>query len=119
MSIQIDKIQASMMSHIVAKHFSIPCPESDCQKCERHGGMCSCSEMVELLLASGYEKANVKVNDPDIVCEIAKAIAIARGYGCGLSEQCNKCSCNLTVGCVPHDVAQILFDEYYKGDAVE
>lgn len=114
MSIKIDKEQASIMSHVVAKQFKISCPESDCQKCERHGGRCSCSEMVELLLASGYDRQHVNVDDPDIVCEMSKTIAVARGYGCGIAEQCSKCSCNLTVGCVPHEVAQTLYSDYYK-----
>ena len=109
----VNKNQMSEMAHIVAKRFGINCTTDDCVKCVRYGGLCSCSEMVEILLASGYNNQKIELVDDNVICEMAKTISVARGFGCHASEQCKKCSCNLMAGCVPYEVAKTLCEEYY------
>ena len=105
---RFNKEQMSAMAHVIAAKLRTPCANIECTECDKYGGWCTPSEMAEALAVSGYVKQDHVDNDEKALFEMAKLIAVTRGYGCKPTDQCSKCTCCRTVGCIPYDVAEEL-----------
>lgn len=46
--------------------------------------------------------------------EMAKIVAVQRGYGCNEQDHCDMSCQVFKVGCIPHEDAQILYDAGYR-----
>ena len=50
--------------------------------------------------------------------EMAKIVAVQRGYGCNEQDHCDMSCQVFKVGCIPHEDAQILYDAGYRKQSV-
>ena len=107
--------------HEIAKsiglfRYPLMCTAENCTKCE-HYGDCVPFEMAHGVFGAGFVMGGKRKNE--YFClkyaskveqnaeTLAKAIACQRGYGCD-DEECKKCICSRTIGCIPYEIAHHL-----------
>lgn len=96
------------------------CKENDnCTTCQHD---CMAMEIAKQVIALGYSKTAKKAKKSTMQCrtmqgfveDLAKKIALARGYGCNSQDCCSKCSCAKVVGCIPFDIAECMIQAGYR-----
>lgn len=124
---RIDKTQLYETSKDVALALRTGCPENvTCETCNCPYG-CMAMEIAHQIIAFGYKRTNKKAKKSTMQCktmrvfveELAKDVALARGYGCNSQDCCTKCSCAKVVGCVPLDVAEHMIMRGYRKEGNE
>ena len=123
---RIDQTHLYETSKAIAEAIRTGCPANiTCETCNCPYG-CMAMEIAHQVIASGYARTNKRAKKSTMQCntmrafveELAKTIAVARGYGCNSQDCCAKCSCAKTVGCVPLDIAEYLIAAGYRKEGV-
>ena len=94
---------------IATSVYSKKCCEDGCAKCPNNGD-CTPIEMAYAIVDAGYELVGNNVNGKTGEAQIedlAKVIAVSRGYGCFAKDNCSSCSCRI-VQCIPMTIAEHL-----------
>jgi hypothetical protein len=113
----IDRTAVHSTAKLIAGKISMKCNGNTCANCDRD---CMCLEFAYLAHALGYEKTKSHVKNNmmksapfvGMTGELAKQIAVNRGYGCNEQDCCAICS--LRGDCIPRDIAFHLIQNGYR-----
>ena len=122
---RVDKTELYTTAKHIAEVLRTGCPkDATCAVCTHD---CMAMDIAQQVVAYGYKRINKKAKKSTMQCktmrafieEMAKDIALVRGYGCNSQDCCEKCSCAKVVGCVPFDIAEYLIMQGYRKEDIK